>query len=127
MGRLLEVRAVGRLGDAGVDYLRESLLRLEPELPKPWVTVVDARETAFSKDSQARGMIEIMLRYNSNTERAAYLLGRQSLTSIQVEAMILQARNPERRAFRVPADLLRWMSEVCTPEESARLAVFLAK
>jgi hypothetical protein len=39
--------------------------------------------------------------------------------------LVRAAQNASRRHFSDPATMHRWMSEILTPEESARLRVFL--
>jgi hypothetical protein len=125
VGRLLEVRSWGTPGGAELEALREGLARITAQPPPTLITVVDVRKTSITSDSVAGAIINLMVQYNQRTERAAYLLGGQSLFAVQMEAMVLQAHNPERRVFRRREELETWLAELCVPEEKARLAAFL--
>ena len=43
-----------------------------------------------------------------------------AIFSLQLERLLREAQNPARRAFRDAQPLLKWLSEILTPEELAR-------
>jgi hypothetical protein len=47
--------------------------------------------------------------------------------ALQLERMVREGANLERRTFRSPAPLLAWVAEILTPEESASAGAFLRK
>ena len=59
-------------------------------------------------------------------ERTAFLVGESAVFAMQIERVIRNAANPNRRAFRDPGDLRKWLAEILTATEAARLGEFLS-
>jgi hypothetical protein len=125
VGRLLEVRLKGSPSVREASTLDDEIQRLKLRQPAPWVTAVDERRSGVMNDQAAQAIIELMRKQNASTERAGKLLGQQALFGVQVEALVLAARNPDRRVFRDRAELEQWLGESLTDAERTRLHEFL--
>lgn len=125
VGRLLEIRCIGTLDQLRAEALARLLAKIGTDSSGKLLTIADARRMDLTSDPIAQNLIELMLVQNSRTERAAYLLGSRSLPSVQLEAIILRARNPDRCVFRDRLELVRWLGEVATPAEIDRMSSFI--
>lgn len=125
VGRLLEIRVTGAASFDHIEVFGRELDLLAQRLPATWVTVADVRRATIVSDAIAQRYIQLMLKVNGRVERGAYLLGNQSLFSIQLEVMVLRARNSARRVFRHREAIGPWLGDSLTPLEQGRLIVFL--
>ena len=57
--------------------------------------------------------------------RTATLLNQSPTLSMQIQRMIREANSPDRKVFRDPEELLRWLAEVLDAPEQARLSHLL--
>ena len=88
----------------------------------PLVICGDYRVTTVLSQSTADAFIAMFSVFNPRIQRSAVLLSSQHATfNLQVERLVREARNPARRTFRAVPDMLAWLGEVLTPEESAAL------
>jgi len=58
-------------------------------------------------------------------ERNAVLVGEGAVFSMQVERIIRQAGQSNRKAFLSPTDLVAWVADILTVRERARLEYYL--
>jgi hypothetical protein len=130
VGRLLEIRAeAGYRSTADVDLLFDMI---ETELikiarPRQVVTVVDWRRCPVMEAKAAERMLERIVGTNPRTERSAALATAKAPVAIlQFMRLIRESRNPDRRMFLNPPELITWMDEVLDAEEKQRLREFLA-
>jgi len=79
----------------------------------------------MSPDTALRAR-EMLSRANPRVIRSAILtLPERSLANLQVLRLVREAESENRRHFTSPAEQWRWLSEVLTEPERARLAEFL--
>lgn len=129
VGRLLEVRAdAGYRTAADVDAIFEAIGRelgkLAPDAQH--VTVVDWRHCPLMAPEAAEHMLRRIAGVNSNTLRSAALASEDSpLAVLQFVRLIRDADLPDRKLFKHGDELYRWLSEVLTAAERARLRRFL--
>ncbi|MGC4086831.1 MAG: hypothetical protein QM756_02820 [Polyangiaceae bacterium] len=130
VGRLLEVRAdAGYRTPADVDALFEAIGRALSKLPPgiQHVTVADWRRCPLMSPEAAEHLRKKMSGINSGTERSAALANEQAPVAVlQFVRLIRDANLPDRKLFVHSDDLYRWLAEVLTPAEAARLKEFLA-
>jgi hypothetical protein len=127
VGRLIEVRTVGRTVQSDVDSLGPRLVGLMTSVPGKVVTCADLRFTGIVSEAMANQLIERMRRDNPLIERSALVIGNnQGMLGLQVERMAREAGNPARRVMRYTEDAEAWLGELLTKEEKARLHDFLA-
>jgi hypothetical protein len=131
VGRLLEVRAdAGYRSASDVDAIFEAIGREVAKLPPnaPHVTVVDWRHCPLMSPEAAEHMLKKIAGINSNTLRSAALASDDApLAVLQFVRLIRDAKLPDRKLFTNGDELKRWLAEVLTPGERARLAIFLAE
>jgi hypothetical protein len=131
VGRLLEVRiAAGYRTADDVDQLFDTLAREVGRLPagQRHVTVVDWTRCPVMTPSAAGRLGERMAATNALTERSAVL----AVTDLPIAVMqflriIREAALPDRRLFFSSTELIGWLTELLTPEETARLRQFLTE
>jgi hypothetical protein len=58
-------------------------------------------------------------------DRNAVLLGEGAVFSMQIERIIRQAGQPNRKTFLAPTELATWLGEILTVRERTRLESFL--
>ena len=81
--------------------------------------------TVMSPETSARARA-MLAKSNARVERSSILTNsEQSMTNLQVQRLVREAENENRRHFISARAQHAWLSEVLTQEESARLAEFL--
>lgn len=129
-GRLLQIRvAKGYESPQDVDdmiaMIRASTSQLSGEMKH--VTVADWRRCSVLSADAAERALKMLLTVNPRTERSAVLYSNASPTAVmQFVRLVREAKNPNRRIFLHPAELITWLEEVLTPGESSQLRLFLA-
>lgn len=125
-GRLIEIRISSPLELADVkplqDLIRKTILSLQGKA----VSCADVRQGSVLTQDVVEGVIELMRGDNPNVERVGILLSTSAVSSMQMERIVRNANNPNRRAFRDPKECVAWLSEVLNPEERAALLRFVA-
>src|SRR5689334_21183675 len=96
------------------------------ELGTEAIFCVDWRRLSVLSPEVASALAELMKGGNSRTLRSTALIGERATFGLQMERVIREANNPSRRAFRDPAEMLEWLSEITTAPEQARARDFLA-
>jgi hypothetical protein len=127
VGRLVEARlTMLRTVDEVVEFegaLRAAFDRVQGKA----IICADWRQANILAPDVADRLVELLARGNPRLERSAVLLSREHAAfNLQVERIVREAKNPDRRTFRDPETMRAWVSERMTADERARLAAFLA-
>jgi len=128
VGRLLEIRVAGFRSSADIHAQTAGIAQAVASLPKDtkYVIAGDWRAVQIMAPEVAEGAAEMLARVNSSMARSGILtLPEHSTANLQVFRIVREAQNPSRRHFTSASTMHRWLSEELTPEESARLLVFL--
>jgi hypothetical protein len=124
-GRLVEVRVGLPFTSVDVDGCAEVVRHLLMK-QKSLVFCVDLLQTSLLAPHDADKFVALMRQDNLRVARNGFLMAnRLSTVALQMERLLREAGNPARRIFYSPAPLKAWLAEVLTPEEQARLDVFL--
>jgi hypothetical protein len=128
VGRLLEIRlppfrtvddVVKTQGLFGLQ-----IARLPPE--EKFSIAADWRAVQIMPPDTAARAREMLAAANQRITRSAILtLPANPTTNLQVVRLVREAQSPNRRHFTDTLAMHHWLSEVLTPEESARLREFL--
>jgi hypothetical protein len=124
-GRLVEVRVASPLTLEEVQQLVREHQATISRIPDRYVGVVDLLHARTFPAEVAESMVKLLSSVAGRVERTAFLIGESAVFALQIERVLRQAENPNRKAFRDPGELGRWLGEILTPEEHARLAQFL--
>ena len=127
VGRLLEVRALLPIKLEEIPALTETMRGIFERAPRLVVAILDARAYGLEPPIATDHFIENIKRDNPRIERSAFLIEPgQSLLGLQLERIIREAGNPNRRLFRDVAAATAFLRPALTAEESSRLDAFLA-
>jgi hypothetical protein len=124
-GRLVEVRVASPLTLEEVHQFVRAHQATISRIPDRYVGVVDLLNARTFPADVAQSMIQLLSAMADRVERTAFLIGESAVFALQIERVLRNAENPNRRAFRDPAELGRWLGEILTPHEQTRLAQFL--
>jgi serine/threonine-protein kinase len=125
-GRLIELRTAPQVALADVDDLIRRLTPLFAEVEGRLVTCLDLRASPVLLPAVSDRMLELLRRGNPRIERSAFLLAPDKATlALQVERMLRESNNPNRRAFRDQTALRNFLEPVLDRAERDRLASFL--
>jgi hypothetical protein len=131
VGRLLEIRAdAGYRTPADVDTLFDTIERTVGRLTTggQHITVVDWRRCPVMAPEAAARIAVRMASANGRTERSAALASSDAPVAVlQFLRVIREAGLPDRKLFSDEVELRRWLEEVLTPAEAARLRQFLTE
>lgn len=90
------------------------------------VTAADWRRVKVMSPEGSAYALEMLRHANPHTERSAILYTEGSPTAVmQFYRLLRDADNPNRRMFSDAKEMVDWLGEVLSPEESARLSEFL--
>jgi|SRR4051812_18795008 hypothetical protein len=129
IGRLMEIRVGGGYRSAAdVDEMIQMIADRVSKLPadQKYVIAADWRSvTVMSPETAAR--VRLMLaKTNARVERSSILTtADHSTANLQVERLVREAENENRRHFVNARDQYKWLSEVLSLVESRRLSDFL--
>jgi len=112
---LAETSSWARDHDAVIDAVRG-----------PYVCFVDLVDATVFPQEVVDAYVTTM-RNEPRLRRTGTLLNASPTMSLQIQRMIREANNPERKVFRVPDELEEWLGEVLAPAERMRLDELLAK
>ena len=127
VGRLLEVRALLPIKLEEIPALTQSIRAIFERAPRLVVAILDARSYGLEPPIATDHFVENIKKDNPRIERSAFLIEPgQSLLGLQLERMIREAGNPNRRLFKDIPAATAFLRPVLTREESARLDAFLA-
>lgn len=129
MGRLLEIRAEAGYRDRSeVDAIFKQIAEQSARIPSSqrMVIVTDWRLCNVMAAEAAEQLAAGIRSTNARVERSGALLPlNSSVAMLQFVRILRESTNTERRGFNSPPALIAWLSEVLTPEEIARLEVFI--
>ena len=129
VGRLLEIRAdAGYRTAKDVDALFDDIDRQLARLPEgqQHVTVVDWRRCPVMAPEAAARIAGRIANMNGRTERSAALASSDAPVAVlQFLRVIREADLPDRKLFFDGLEMRRWVAEILTPAEAARLADFI--
>jgi hypothetical protein len=126
VGRLIEFRASPQVAP---DELPEFLTRVREAVRRPRMKVViccDMRGNTVMHPDVAEQVIGLLRSDNPLVERGGYLIDGQAVFGLQIERVVREAKNENRRTFSSLPQLLDFLSPVLTSEEHQRLLEFLA-
>ena len=125
VGRLVELRMAAPIAPAELDGFHETVSRIVARHTGQIVVCTDlASAKIFDQHTTAR-LTAIIRQESTRIERNAFLVGDNAIFSMQMERIIREAGFPNRRSFRIPAELALWLGEVVTTEERHRVTAFL--
>ncbi|HKO58039.1 MAG TPA: hypothetical protein VJ276_19385 [Thermoanaerobaculia bacterium] len=126
VGRLVEVKLASPLGVEDVQQFVQAMMAVMQKIPGGrYVGVVDMLEAHVFPAAIADKLSQLLSGASTHVERSALLIGDSAVFGLQVERVIRDANNPNRRVFRNPRELVSWLSEVLAPAERARLERFV--
>lgn len=108
-----------------VQHFAQQHLAIMQKIPGKYVGVVNMLEAHVFPPAVAEGLAKLLSGAASHVERSAYLIGESAVFSLQVERVIRDANNPNRRAFRNGNELVHWLGEVLTFAEKKQLELFV--
>lgn len=127
VGRLVEVTLASPVTlEEAEQFARENIALMET-IPGKFVGVTDLLGAHVVPQDVADRIIRLLSANAGRVERSAMLIGDSALLALQVERLLRSANQPNRRAFRDPAELAAWLNEVLNVQEQAELQQFLRK
>lgn len=127
VGRLLEVRISSPVEMTDFPDFTQRLGQLMRPHEKI-VFCVDWRGADIFSSEVSERFLTIMKGDNPKIERSAFLLGNKgAVFAMQMERLIWQADNPNRKTFRDVRELTAWLNPSLNAEEKLRLSAFMAE
>jgi hypothetical protein len=124
-GRLIEVKLASPLTVEEVQQFAQKHIAIMQKIPGKYIGVVNLLEAYVFPAAVAEVLAKLLSGAASHVERSALLIGESAVFGLQVERVIRDANNPNRRAFRHGNELVAWLSEVTTPAEQKELEKFI--
>lgn len=124
-GRLIEVKLASPLVIEEVEQFTQKYVEVMRKIPVRYVGVVNLLEAYVFPKNVADGLMKLLSGAAAHVERSALLIGESAVFGLQVERLIREANNPNRRAFRHGHELVAWLSEVLTAAEKKELERFI--
>ncbi len=90
----------------------------------PYVCFVDLAHAKVFPQEVVEGYVKTM-KNEARLRRTGTLLNTSPTFGMQIQRMIREAQNPERRAFRDPRELAAWLGEALDQNEVRRLREIL--
>jgi hypothetical protein len=126
VGRLVECRLVWLDDTEDVAVFQRLMLEAFTSAGPHSVICADWRQALVFPPRVSDALLDLLRRGNRELSRSAVLLSASDATfGLQVERLIREAGNPNRRSFRATEPALAWLSEVLTPAERIRASAFL--
>ena len=125
VGRLVEVRIASPLTLDEVKQFTSEHHAIINKLARKYVGVVDLLQADVFPVPVAETLIQLLSTLAPQVERTAFLIRESALFALQVERVIRNSSNPNRRVFREPEALKEWLGEILDPLEQGRLAQFV--
>ena len=125
-GRLIEVKLASPLNLTDVHQFVEKHVAIMQHIPGRYVGVVNLLEAYVFPPEVANALSHLLSDAASHVERTALLIGESAVFGLQVERVIRDANNPNRRAFRNGRELIAWLGEVLTVAEKRELERFVS-
>ncbi len=127
VGRLVEVRVASPLSLGEVDEFRREHQAAIRDLPDRYVGAVDLRHADVFPIEVAQRLIALLSGTAPLVERTGFLIGESAIFALQIERILRNSANPNRKAFREAEPLKTFLGEVLTPLERERLGEFLGE
>ena len=124
-GRLIEVKLASPLTIEEVEQFTQKYVEVMRKIPVRYVGVVNLLEAYVFPKAVAEGLMKLLSGAAAHVERSALLIGESAVFGLQVERLIREANNPNRRAFRNGHELVAWLGEVLTAAEKKELERFI--
>jgi hypothetical protein len=124
-GRLIEVKLASPLVIEEVEQFTQQYIAVVRKIPVRYVGVVNLLEAYVFPKAVADGLMKLLSGAAAHVERSALLIGESAVFGLQVERLIREANNPNRRAFRNGQELVAWLGEVLTAAEKKELERFI--
>lgn len=125
----MEIRvAAGYRSMGDVDEMIMMMINRVDKLPADvkYVIAADWRSVTVMPPETAARVRVMLSKANARVERSSILTAAdQSTANLQVQRLVREAENENRRHFVNAREQHAWLSEILTPEESRRLAQFL--
>jgi len=126
VGRLLEIRLTAPVTLQDVQTAYDTIGQLFRKHHVKLVSAADlTHATVFSPDVASK-VLEAFKGDNPRLERSGILVSNSAIFSLQIERLIAQANNPQRRCFHDAFEMKTFLGTLLTHEEHVRLAQFLA-
>lgn len=125
VGRLVEVKLASPLDIHEVQEFVKELTAIIGRINGKYVGVVDLLAANVFPAVVADSLMQLLSVASPRVERTALLIGESATFALQVERVIRTANNENRRVFRNPQELERWLGEVLDPDERRRLKQFI--
>jgi len=127
-------RRVGNLVEIRVNHLPslEEVRRFSNEIVKQAgpagesVLVVDLRPPIIFAPDVADGVIGLMTRANRVRKKTGILLADEhAVFGMQLTRLVRKVGDPNRQTFYNPVQMLTWLADVLTPDETRRAHAFI--
>ena len=120
VGRLVEIRIWSPVSLAEAEPWRVAHDALISRIEGPYVCFVDLVDATVFPQDVVDAYVKTM-RNEPRLLRTATLLNASPTLGMQIQRMIREANNPNRRAFRDAGELAVWLGEVLDVGERVRL------
>jgi hypothetical protein len=127
VGRLIEMRIVTPFAEAEVAELLQRHLAVVAGVGGEVVFAVDLRRAQVLPPAIADRFVQLMGQVNPALLRSGLLINDSAVFGLQAERAVAEAGNPERKVFRSPEDMERWLGGILTGAELRRLREFLSE
>lgn len=125
-GRLIEIRVESPLTPNEFGQFVEELKATASRIPGRYVAVSDLQRASVFPPEIAETLIQLLSQLSDRVERAAFLIGGSAVLALQIERVLRNAANPNRRTFREIEPLKEWLGEILNENERYRVDSFLA-
>ncbi len=125
-GRLIEIRVKSPLAPNEFGQFIEELKATAARIPGRYVAVSDLQHANVFTPEIAATLIQLLSGLADRVERAAFLVGDSAVLSLQIERVLRNAANPNRRTFREIEPLKEWLGEILNENERHRVDGFFA-
>ena len=126
VGKLVEIRISSPVTLEETVPWGEAHDSLVSKIDGPYVCLVDLTDATVFPQDVVEGYVKTM-KNETNLVRTGTLLNQSPTFGMQIQRMIREANNPNRRAFRDPDELCEWLSEVLDAKERVRLREILGR
>lgn len=127
VGKLVEVRLASPLNLDEVQQFIQGMVGVMQKIDGKYVGAVDMLDAHVFPAAVADQLSQLLAGASPRVERTALLIGTSAVFGLQVERVIRDAANPNRRVFRNAREMETWLGEVLTPMEKTRLATFVSE
>jgi hypothetical protein len=124
-GRLIEVKLASPLTLDEVQQFMQEHMAIMARIPTKFIGVANLLQAHVFDPAVAEQLSKLLAASASHVERSAFLIGESAIFSLQVERLIRESNNPNRRSFRDGRELVTWLSEILTTQEQIALERFI--